>query len=354
MTRLTPSSRRGRARTAAVLVCSAALAAGCSTGAQAARKARPRPAPTTTDVPVMPLTGLPVTNPATAARPAVSVKVGNSSEAWPQSGLQHADVVYEEVIEGGITRYLAVFQSQDADPVGPVRSVRQTDAQILAPIGGLLGYSGGIASFVSDVRAAGIVDASAVDDGAAYYRSPQRQAPHNLYTSTEVLRQRTPSGAGAPQQLFSYVASGQSSQPAGARPAGSVVVAMTAATSATWRWSASGGKWLRSTNGVAQTDSTGAPLAFTNVIVMEVPYHDTGFVDPAGAPVPDADLVGTGQAWVLTAGSLARATWSKPAPSSVVSYTASNGEPLRLARGSTWVMLAPQGAAVTAAPAGTG
>jgi hypothetical protein len=314
--------------------------------------ATPAPTTTTTLGAIAPLTGLPAT-PTIAARPAVIVKIDNDAAAPPQSGLDQADVVYEEVVEGGITRYLAVFQSQDADPVGPVRSVRETDADIVRPIGGLFAYSGGIPPFVSLIDSTGITDVGANDDGGAYYRSNSRNAPDNLYTSTTVLRQRTPAGATPPPALFDYVGAHANFSEPGEKAVSQVTVTMSGATVATWSYDAATKRWDRSTNGVPQVVALGAALtpgpavAFTNIIVETVPYQNTGYTDPAGNPVPDANIVGTGQAVILSGGELADATWSKPTPSAITTYQASDGSPVRLLPGTTWVMLAPEGAPIT-------
>jgi hypothetical protein len=315
------------------------------------------PAPTTTStstpaLPLAPLTGLPALSPSMAIRPAVIVKIDNDAAASPQSGIDQADVVYEEVVEGGITRFLAVFQSQDADVVGPVRSVRETDADVVRPIGGLFAYSGGIAPFVSLIDSSGVTDVGAVDDGSAYYRSSLRAAPDNLYTSTAVLRERSPANAGPPPALFDYVDAHQAFVEPGATRVSKVTVEMSSAATVTWSYNPSSVQWLRSMNGVAQDVAEGTslapgpPIAFTNVIVQMVPYQNTGYVDPAGNPVPDANVVGSGPAVILSGGKLVHATWSKPSPSSITTYRASDGSPIRLLRGQTWVMLAPSGASI--------
>ena len=317
-----------------------------ATGAAATTTTTPAPA-------LAPLTGLPALSPSFATRPAVIVKIDNDAAAWPQSGIDQADVVYEEVVEGGITRYLAVFQSQDADVVGPVRSVRETDADIVRPIGGLFAYSGGIAPFVSLIDSAGVADVGAVADGSAYYRSGLRAAPDNLYTSTAVLRDRTPANAGPPPPLFDYVAAHQAFLEPGEESVSKVTVTMSPTVVVTWSSDPSTTQWLRSTNGAPQHVAQGAslapggPIAFTNVIVEMVPYQNTGYLDPAGNPVPDANIVGSGPAVVLSGGKLVHATWSKPSPSSITTYQASDGSRIRLLRGQTWVMLAPTGAAIT-------
>ena len=311
------------------------------------------PTTTSTTVPgaVAPLTGLPV-SPSIAQRPAVIVKIDNDRAAPPQSGLDQADVVYEEVVEGGITRYLSIFQSQDASPVGPVRSVRGTDSDIVRPIGGLFAYSGGTPQYVSLIDSSGVKDVGANDDGGAYYRSSLRNAPDNLYTSTTVLRERTPAGAGPPPALFDYVGSGAAFAEPGEAAVSQVTVTMSGSTVATWSYDGAAKQWDRSTNGVPQRVAVGTsltpgpPVAFTNIIVEMVPYQNTDYVDPIGNPVPDANVVGSGQAVILSDGELVDATWSKPAASSITTYEASNGAAVDLLPGTTWVMLAPEGACI--------
>jgi hypothetical protein len=331
-----------------------ASVAGCSEQTQTGRSVTSTTNTTTaSSTALAPLTGLPVANASIAERPAVIVKIAADADAWPESGIDQADVVYEEVVEGGITRYMAIFQSQDADPVGPVRSVRETDADIVEPIGGLFAYSGGIPSFVNLIDSVGITDVGANDDGSAYYRSDARAAPDNLYTSTSVLRESTPAGAGPPPTLFDYVSPhGRFSEPR-EESVSKVVVPMSGTTVATWTYDASSATWDRSTNGVDQSVaegtalSSGPAIAFTNVIIETVPYENTGFTDPDGNPVPDANVVGTGQAIILSDGELVHATWSKPTASSITTYEASDGSPIGLLPGTTWVMLAPQGASIT-------
>jgi hypothetical protein len=138
----------------------------------------------------------------------------------------------------------------------------------------------------------------------------------------------------------------------GQKAVAQVTVTMSGASVATWSYDTATRQWDRSTNGHPQTVAVGTALssgpavAFTNIIVEWVPYQDTGYIDPAGNPVPDADTVGSGQAVILSDGELVDATWSKPAPSAITTYQASDGSPVRLLRGTTWIMLAPEGAAI--------
>jgi len=134
-----------------------------------------------------PLTGLPVADGAAGSRPSVAVKIDNAPEARPQSGLDVADVVYEEVVEGGVTRFIAVFHSTAPGLAGPVRSVRPMDPDILAAYRGLVAYSGGIPAFVSLLRKAPVQDVNVDVATDAYSWDKKRSAPHNEYVSPEKL-----------------------------------------------------------------------------------------------------------------------------------------------------------------------
>ena len=176
------------------------------------RKAHPRKAAVAVhhDPPVCPLTGLQPPGGRVPRRAALAVKVENLPQARPQWGLDKADIVFEEPVEGGITRFVAVFQCQDADRIEPVRSARLVDPKILEPLGRMLiAYSGAIQPAISEIdsRRSLLSDVSDNMAPGAYWRDPDREAPHNLVTSTSALY-----GAGAalrypekpPTPIFSY------------------------------------------------------------------------------------------------------------------------------------------------------
>jgi len=150
------------------------VAAACSSGGGKKTTAgSTAPATTTTTVPpVFPLTGLPAGADPKQARPALVVKIENVPEARPQSGLIEADVVYEEIVEAGLSRFIVVYQSKDADPVGPVRSIRPSDPTIVKPLNPLFAYSGGTSKFINMLHAAGITDVGVDAASKAYYRRP--------------------------------------------------------------------------------------------------------------------------------------------------------------------------------------
>ncbi len=324
-------------------------ACGSTSSTSATTTSTAKPA-TTTTVPAetYPLTGLPVTpGGPSPTRPALMVKIDNAQPAWPQSGLDRTDVVYEEMVEGGLTRYMAVFQSQDAPKVGPIRSVRATDADLAAQTTGLIGYSGGIPTFVNDVRATGVIDVGANLAGGAYYRDPNRPEPHNLYSSTSALYAAANGKGETPHALFDYGSSTLTEPATLSTAASSFTIVISGATTDTWTYSAAGNDWTKAINGTPMRNASGTPLAATNVIVEFVPYVNTGFVDPAGNPVPEAQLVGSGSAEIAFAGRVAKAQWSKTSASAAPVYTYPDGKPVKLLPGRTWVIFAPIGAAFT-------
>jgi DUF3048 family protein len=320
------------------------LAAACGGGG---KKPAPPPAPTTPLPPIAPLTGLPLTDPAKLARPALTIKVENPPAARPQSGLDTADVVFEEVVEGGITRFLAVFHSTDAALVGPVRSVRPSDPEVIAPFGGLFGYSGGTPKFINLLRSTpGITDVG-VDkldegDGKAYFRRPGRNAPDNLYTSTAKLWAAGPAHPTPPRPLGAFLPAGQPFAAAGTTPA-TRLTAQVGDISAVYDYDAAGGVYKRS--GLVEGSGSVTPA---NVVVQFTSYQiSPGDEDANGTPVEKAVTVGSGDAIVVSGGLAVKGKWSKPSASAYTTYTDSTGAPIKLRPGRTWVELARNGAAVT-------
>lgn len=302
--------------------------------------------PSTTAPSVLPLLG---TTGQVPRRAALGVKLDDTEQGRPQSGLAQADVVFEEMVEGGLTRLLGVFQSQDPDTVGPVRSARSTDLFILAELGRpLFAWSGANATFAAAVEAADLIDVGVGAVPDAYHRESDRPAPYNLYAAPELLRSAVADDDAAsvpPPQLFSY-------RDEGAPLSGPGVVPATAfrttgagglATAIAWNWDAAAASWLRSQDGTPHVDRDGRRVRAANVIVRFTPYRDSGIRDSVGAVVPEADAVGEGEAWLLSDGHLQRGRWSKPSADAPTTYVDSDGDPLLLTPGRTWVEVLPPG-----------
>jgi hypothetical protein len=309
------------------------------------------PSPTPPPAPVFwPLTGRQAD--ALVDRPALAVKIENSVDARPQTGLGAADLVWEEVVEGGITRYVAVYHSALPPEIGPVRSVRPMDPAIAAPLHGLFAFSGGQRPFVNAGAAAGLQVLSFDAGAPGFYRIDRRAAPHNVYASPQrLLGEADPAHRAAPPRQFPVAGPGERStaQALGA-PATGVQLTLSGISHPNWTWSPADGAWLRAEGTAPAVEADGRQLRATNVVVLRVDVVATSFRDPAGNPVPEAQLVGGGQALVASDGRTVAATWTKASEADPVVLTGPDGAPVRLAPGTTWVELVPnRGGAVTAA-----
>lgn len=315
---------------------------------QAATTTTAEPTTTTTAPrPVAPLTGLPVDDPAVLSRVALVVKIDNvDSLSRPQVGINQADVVYEEKIEGPITRFAAIYQSQGANPIGPVRSGRSTDIAIVTPLNHpLYAFSGANAVTVEELRAAPLVDVGYDVQPGAYYRQQGRRAPDNLFSNTDELWSFAPADAQPPAPLFAYRDEGEG-LPATAERVATVDLSFGSGPGSApvrWAWDPGAGAWLRWQNGTPHVDDADVQVARPNVIVQFVDYVDTGLVDLAGSPVPEAQLVGEGDAWVFREGHVITGRWSRPSIEAGTTWTDGAGQPIELTPGATWVALVPNG-----------
>ncbi len=308
--------------------------------------------PTTTSPPArFPLTGQLANGNDAAARPAVVVKIDNAPEARPQYGVDKADVILEERVEGGHTRFMAVFQSASADEVGPVRSLRSSDVYALAPMGGgIMVYSGGIDPFKNMLGQANLADYSEDAKPSLFHRKSGRPFVHSLTTSTTRIFSAVPEGTrAAPKPLFAFVEDEAAFTPAGVTSASSLRTAISPQVSAEWRFDAGSSQWKRVTNG-RNHDFVGGQAATTNVIIMNVDYRRTPYKDVAKNPVDEAVLIGSGDAVIASGNHVARVRWSRPDLASPTTFTDASGNPVRLLPGRTWMTFAPTGAAVAIAP----
>ena len=323
----------------AVTACSAATSHTEPTPTVAPTTSSPTPTPTATpkECATQPFTGLPITTP--VPNTVVGVKVENSPQARPQSGLESADIVFVEMVEGGETRYLALFNSSMPEAVGPVRSIRPTDAAVLGQWAGdvSLFYSGGIPAFETQVADAGVeLFAEGV---AGFHRVSSRRMPHNLYVSLPEGIADIASPEACATGLFAYRVEGSAA--ALGTPVTSVEVTYPSVRSA-WTWNAGTGLWERSDAGDASlSDTTGNVLTTVNVVVMRVATRDLPETDVAGAPVPETILEGEGALDYFIDGQHLTGSWSKAGVNDPFVFTDANGAPMLLKPGNTWVELLP-------------
>lgn len=303
---------------------------------------------TTTEAPVvenavMPLTGVPVdgTDPAVGARlisPALAVKIDNAPEAQPQVGIEAADMVIEVMVEG-ISRYIAVFHSDVPEQIGPVRSARTSDPDLLAMFGKpVFAWSGGNANVTKVIRSTPwLVNASHDNRSADYFRERGRRAPHNLVIRARDLLNATAGEGSPPRQLFQYLRAGEETP--GAPVAGFNV--SVGSVHASFRWDAEAGRWNRFIGEHQQMAASGAPVAATNVVVAQTQYRSS----PADRRSPEAESLGDGAVWVFTQGRMIPGRWQRATREVAWGLVDEAGAPILLAPGNTWVALpaAPQG-----------
>jgi hypothetical protein len=286
-------------------------------------------------------------------RPALAVKVENLPEARPQWGLDKADIVFEEPVEGGITRFIAVFQCQGAARIEPVRSGRLVDIQILQPLGKVLfAYAGAIQPVVDQVDSpTSLLEDIGINKAPnAYWRDPSRYAPHNLESSTAALYAAAKALGYAstppPPRIFDY-----GPMPLGGRPAAKVTIGYLASTTY-WTWDPSKDLWMRSysdTGPAMQGDNV--QLSAVNVVVMHVNMYPTQYVeDVNGAYENELTLTGSGEAWVFRHGTVFYGKWERPTLGKEATFVEKDGTEIPLAPGNTWVEYVPDTLPVDVTP----
>ncbi len=321
---------------------------GCSP-ARSSREGEQAPKPN--KPPVNPLTGEEVSSWDLLTRRPLAVKVENDPKARPQSGIIDADLVYEELVEGGVTRFICVYLSRDSQVIGPTRSARPSDIDITFYLDPLLICSGGASQVISMVKAAGLRYIS--EDSVHFWRDRTRKIPHNLYTSTALLRQYLTETGDTynklPQSGLVFTSGGGDSgegegdeaQSASQSQATSINIPYKATIcAASYQYDASTDTYLRSINGVPHTDlTTGKRVAPRNVIVQFITVTGSGIYDVTGAETPNLQVIGSGKCLVFTGGKVYHGTWKKANRNSPTRFLDENGRDIPLHPGQTWIHL---------------
>ena len=277
-----------------------------------------------------PLTGLSAPA-ASLNRNAIVSKIDASPDAMPQVGLDLADIIYEVKIEWG-SRYIAVWHSQVPAVIGPHRSARTTDPDLLAQFGHpLFAFSGanrGVVQALAWTTWKTGVGPGEVPD--AWFRDEQRPYPHNLFAFTDVLRTR-PAPPVWPTPVFEYHAPD-------AAPGGLPVVGFETypGVKDQFQWDAALGGWRHRIWEREHVHPNGAPIAPRNVVVLETAYTKS-WADPNS---PEAISIGAGRAWVFTGGTVRAGTWGRSQRTDPWNLRDAAGVPLTLDPGTTWVVLA--------------
>jgi hypothetical protein len=293
------------------------------------------PDSTTTDPPAepCPLTGV-VSSAGLPDRPVLAIKVEESPDARPQAGLDAADIVVEQPVEGNITRLIAIFHCRDADRVGPVRSARFMDANYLPQFGSpLFGYAGGAGQTRAKIQQADLVDLSYTIAVGAYERDPARDAPHNLYTSTTALYRAGGDRGGEPVPAFTY-----SRGTGKATPATTIHLPYNPSIAdISWEWDGGSRRWLRSIAGEPAVLEDGSRISARNVVVLEARERPTDIIDASGTRSYEVIVIGSGRAFVFRNGKMIQGTWSKESPTEPLTLVRPNGRDIGLNPGNTWV-----------------
>ncbi len=283
----------------------------------------------------MPLTGLPIDDPVAVNRSALVVKIDNHPDARPQSGLNQADIVFEENVEH-LTRFAAVFQTTAPDPVGPIRSGRTQDVELLGSLNHpIFAWSGGNPGVTKAINGSDFIVANVQTNARAVsksFRSRDNAAPHNLYAQCSGLFTLSPEVPAPPPQQFQYRKAGA---PVEGVASGGVELKMDGV-NVTWKYDTKTGKYLRFQGGNAHSDAALGQVNSDNVVVLVVDYQASS-VD---AKSPEAQTTGTGEVFVFSGDKVLHGTWTRPDRLQPYVLTADSGKPIELTPGRTWVELA--------------
>jgi len=328
-------ARLGRAALTGVLVLGLAACSSGSDGQPSSAPAASSEAPSTAATPAppqtWPLTGLALPEGESAARtrPVIIVKMDNTEASAPQVGLGDADLVVEELVEGGLTRLAAMFYSKVPELAGPVRSMRASDIGIVKPARASVVTSGAAPVTIARIREAGIRYYNEGSKG--FFRQSGRYAPYNLFTH---LRETASLARTKEQRPADYLPWGSADAVPQGRPATSLVARFGAGHSTEWIFR--DGHYVNENSYAAEGDR----FLPDTVLALHVQIGDAGYLDPAGNPVPETKLEGSGEAELFSQGRHVRARWSKKDVDSPIVLT-KGGQPLTVPAGHTWVELVP-------------
>ena len=275
-----------------------------------------------------PLTGLPVDGDG-SGKPVAVVKVDNTSSARPQVGLDRADLVVEELVEGGLTRLAAFYHSRHPKVVGPVRSMRLTDAGVVLPTEGLLFASGAAPVVERRLKRAGV--RMRTEGSPGFSRDSSREVPYNLMLDLA----EAVAGLGDVEPPEEYLPFADTSLRRGKAVERFSVSFSSASTT---RWKPRGDGWVRANGPVDPADD----FAAHNVLVIKARTHNADYDDPGGNPVPVTEFRGKGEAMLFADGRMVRARWHKRGHEGALTLRDSRGRKLSVPAGRTLIELIPR------------
>ncbi|GAA1930073.1 DUF3048 domain-containing protein [Streptomyces sodiiphilus] len=275
----------------------------------------------------------PFTGEEAEAGPVLAVKIDNVERARPHTGLEDADLVYVEPVESGLTRLLVVFSGSLPETAGPVRSARESDLELLRQFGRpALAYSGAQSALQPLIDEAPLYAVPPDRASAAYERSGDRPAPHNLYLRPDALLLAAPEASEAADIGLRF-----GDAPDGGTETSEYTVTYQAA-SYDFGWSGEDGRWLVSMDGTEAVTTGGERLSAATVVVQQVQIRPSAFQDRSGNITPYTQTIGSGEALVLRDGQAHEARWSRSAADGGTTFTTADGDPLPFATGPVWFL----------------
>jgi hypothetical protein len=274
--------------------------------------------------------------------PILAVKIDDTSSARPQIGIEDADLVYIEQVEGGLTRLAAIFSSVIPQKIGPVRSARISDIDILSQYGKVVfAYSGAQRAMLSVIANSNLWDYGAQRQSPTIYtRDSARPAPYDMVLRADLLLEKV-NNDGREIALSKSVGWIFGKAPAGGVAIDSVKVRWPASKyEATW--SKSEKRWLLSNSGVANFAASGKQLGASTFVIQDVEMSDSIYRSADGGYTPLSETVGTGTGYILRDGRSFKANWSRSSVEAGTSWTLADGTEIKFAPGSIWVALTDQ------------
>ena len=290
--------------------------------------------------PECPLTSLEPARESLVDRPAVALKIENNPVAYPLSGLEDAEVVYEEPVEGGLTRFMAIYHCTDSAQAGPIRSARVVDPPIMSPYTLILGAAGGNDIVLEELDEADVVliDETRARSAMTRVDRPGITLEHTLYADSAAIRKlgRRSYEETPPDDLFEF----GELQGTGRR-ARSVTLTFSAGTVVTYDWN--GKRWSRSDGDAPLVNESGEQIEVDNVLIEEhTVNHSERLGDILGTPSPEIeDVTGSGRAFLFRDGRVFAGRWERESEDEPVRFESRNGDAFVLHPGTTWIELLP-------------
>ena len=269
----------------------------------------------------------------------LAVKIDDTSAAHPQIGLEDADIVYIEQVEAGLTRLAAIFSTRIPQRIGPVRSARISDIDILSQFGRVaFAYSGAQRKLLPVIASANLEDLGAQRQSPTIYTTdPARRSPYAMVLRADLLMQKVKDN-NLSVDVAKSVGFVFGDLPEDGKPVQQVVMNWPSATYSA-EWSEKESRWHLSHNGKLNLADSGVVLGPTTLVIQMVKISPSEYGDKFGGITPLSETVGTGKAFVLRNGEVFSTTWNRPFPDSGTTFSLADGSAMNFAAGQVWVAL---------------